>query len=126
MQEKQTPNPIPMKLVFVYNTDGNPVSSLIDLGHKILSPETYDCSLCKLTHGPFTEIDQWRQFRTSVGVPMEFLHRDEFEKKYQYRVEYPVILRKNGNFEILMSKNEIDNIPDLDALIAALALHLPH
>lgn len=114
-----------MKLVFVYNTDSNPVSSLIDLGHKILSPETYDCSLCKLTHGPFTEIEQWRIFRTSVGVPMEFLHRDEFEAKYQARFEYPVILKNNGAFEILLPKKDIDNIPDLDTLIASINKHLP-
>jgi len=114
-----------MKLVFVYNTDGNPISSLIDLGHKIISPETYDCSLCKLTHGPFTEIEQWRAFRTTVGVPMEFLHRDEFEAKYQTRFEYPVVLKYNGTFEILLSKREIDSIPDLDTLIASIKGHLP-
>ena len=83
-----------MTLIFVYNTDSNPISSLIDLGHKILSPETYSCSLCKLTHGPFTEIDAWKAFRTSIGFPMEFLHRDEFEKKYNQRFQYPVILKK--------------------------------
>ncbi|NTW11662.1 MAG: GTPase, partial [Chlorobiaceae bacterium] len=70
------------------------------------------------------EIEQWKRFRTSVGVPMEFLHRDEFEKKYERRFEYPVILNKNGEFEILLSKKEIDSIPDLDALIAAITGHL--
>jgi hypothetical protein len=110
-----------MKLVFVYNTDGDPVSSLIDFGHKIISPETYDCSLCKLTHGPFAEAGQWRDFRTSVGIPMEFLHRDEFEKKYQQRFEYPVILKKNETFEVVLSKKDIDSIPDLNGLIAAVS-----
>jgi hypothetical protein len=114
-----------MTLIFVYNTDSNPISSLIDLGRKILSPETYDCSLCKLTHGPFTEIEAWKAFRISIGVPVEFLHRDEFEKKYNQHFEYPVILRKNDNFEVLMQKKEIDELPDLDALIAAVKKHLP-
>lgn len=114
-----------MKLLFIYNTDGNPLQSLIDLGHKIISPETYDCSLCKLTHGPFTEFDQWKAFRKSVGVPMEFLHRDEFEHKYKTRFEYPVILKKNGETQILLSKQEIDKLPDLDSLIEALRNNLP-
>ncbi|MEI6757331.1 MAG: GTPase [Chlorobium sp.] len=108
-----------MKLIFVYNSDSNPISSLIDLGHKIISPGTYDCSLCKLTYGPFTEIEAWKEFRSTLGVPVEFLHRDEFEKKYTPRFTYPVILRHHGesNIEIMLSKQEIDALPTLDALI---------
>ncbi len=114
-----------MTLIFVYNTDSNPVSSLIDLGHKILSPETYSCSLCKLTHGPFTEKEAWKAFRISIGVPVEFLHRDEFEKKYDQHFQYPLILKKNNTLDVLLSKNEIDDLADLDALIAAVKQHLP-
>ncbi|NTW63621.1 MAG: GTPase [Chlorobiaceae bacterium] len=114
-----------MKLIFVYNTDSNPISSLIDLGHKILNPDTYDCSLCKLTHGPFTEIEAWRVFRKSIGVPVEFLHRDEFEKKYNQHITYPVILKNDASFEVLLSKKEIDDLADLDALIASIKQHLP-
>ena len=113
-----------MTLIFVYNTDSNPISSLIDLGHKILSPETYSCSLCKLTHGPFTEIDAWKAFRTSIGFPMEFLHRDEFEKKYEQHCEYPVIMKKETTIEVLLHKKDIDALADLDALIAAVQKHL--
>jgi len=114
-----------MTLIFVYNTDSNPISGLIDLGHKILSPATYSCSLCKLTHGPFSEIEAWKAFRTSIGVPVEFLHRDEFEKKYDQHFEYPVILKKNTAIEVLLPKQEIDSLTNLDALIAAVKKHLP-
>ncbi|HWQ25670.1 MAG TPA: hypothetical protein VN367_02705 [Chlorobaculum sp.] len=106
-------------LIFVYNADSGPVSGLFDLGHKILSPSTYQCSLCTLTHGPFTEKEAWKEFRQSVGVPMEFLHRDEFEKKYDLKFEYPVILRKNSNIAVLMAKQDIDAITELDILIEA-------
>jgi hypothetical protein len=106
-------------LIFVYNADSNPISELIDLGHKILSPSTYQCSLCTLTHGPFTEKEAWKEFRKTMGMPMEFLHRDEFEKKYDLRFEYPVILKKNNNMEVLLEKEEIDAIEDLDGLIEA-------
>lgn len=113
-----------MTLLFVYNADSGPISSLFDLGHKILSPSTYQCSLCTLTHGPFTEKEAWTEFRKSVGVPMEFLHRDEFEKKYDLKFEYPVILKKNNNFEVLMPKEDIDRLEDLDSLIAAVKKRL--
>lgn len=111
-------------LIFVYNSDSNPISGLFDLGHKILSPSTYQCSLCALTYGPFTEKESWVEFRKSVGKPMEFLHRDEFEKKYDLQFVYPVILKKNSNIEVFMSKPEIDAMEDLDALIVAIKQRL--
>jgi hypothetical protein len=109
-----------MTLVFVYNSDSGPVSGLLDIGHKILSPSTYQCSLCNLTHDAFSEKDTWREFRRNMGVPMEFLHRDEFQKKYGRAAFYPVIFRKNGDLDVLLNKEEIDRLKKtLDELIAA-------
>lgn len=113
-----------MTLLFVYNSDSGALSGLFDIGHKILSPSTYQCSLCSLTHGPFTEMDAWREFRKTIGTPMEFFHRDEFEYKYGLKFDYPVILKKNSTIELLMPKEEIDALTDLDALIAAVRHHL--
>ena len=48
---------------------------------------------------------------------MEFLHRDEFEKKYGMHYDYPVILLQNKELEILLSKKEIDGFVQLDELI---------
>ncbi|MCF8217213.1 MAG: GTPase [Chlorobium sp.] len=106
-------------LVFVYNSYSGPVSGLLDIGHKILSPDTYPCSLCNLTHDAFSEKQAWREFRKNVGLPMEFLHRDEFEKQYGRTAVYPVIFRKNGDLRVLMAKEEIDRIENLDDLIIA-------
>jgi hypothetical protein len=110
-------------LLFVYNSDSGPVSGLLDIGHKLLSPSTYQCSLCTLTHDTFTEKEAWKEFRKSIGMPMEFLHRDEFEKKYDLRFDYPVILRKSDTIEVLMKKEEIDTIEEIDELIAAVKRH---
>jgi len=108
-------------LVFVYNSDSGPVNGLLDIGHKLLSPDTYQCSLCSLTHDAFAEKSKWKEFRQSVGMPMEFLHRDEFENKYRRKATYPVIFRKNGegDLEVLMSREEIDGLKTLDELIEA-------
>ncbi|NMW17950.1 MAG: GTPase [Chlorobiaceae bacterium] len=106
-----------MKLIFVYNADSGPISGLFDIGHKIIRPDTYSCGLCKLTFDTFTEKQAWRAFRESSPVEMEFLHRDEFEKIYSSTFDYPVILRQNGEIEILLSKKEIDGFAHLDDLI---------
>ncbi|MEI6847743.1 MAG: GTPase [Chlorobiaceae bacterium] len=108
-----------MKLIFVYNADSGPISGLFDIGHKIISPETYSCGLCKLTYDTITEKQAWRAFREISPVEMEFLHRDEFEKKYGLKFEYPVVLGKNSTLEQLLSSKEIDSLQGLDALIEA-------
>jgi hypothetical protein len=109
-----------MKLIFVYNADSGLISGLFDIGHKIISPETYSCGLCKLTFDTLTEKQAWRAFRESSPFEMEFLHRDEFEQKYNIKFDYPVILGKNTEIEILLSKNEIDGFTNLDELIEAI------
>lgn len=104
-------------LIFIYSTDSGAVSTLLDTGHKMLSPSTYKCSLCELTQDTLGEKEHWRAFRKSIGLPMEFFHRDEFEKRYDLRFDYPVILRKSDDIEVLLSKEQIDSITNLDDLI---------
>jgi len=70
------------KLIFVYNADGGVVNMVKDLIHKNLSPETYPCSLCAITYNNFGMIGEWRQFVDRLEREVEFLHRDELEKKY--------------------------------------------
>ncbi len=38
-------------LVFVYNANSGLLNALLDMGHKVVSPRTYPCSLCALTYG---------------------------------------------------------------------------
>ena len=38
------------EIVFIYNAKSGTVNSLIDWAHKIVSPDTYECSLCSMTY----------------------------------------------------------------------------
>jgi len=107
-----------MKLIFVYNADSGLLSSMFDLGHKILNPETYECNLCSLTYGNFVENTKWKEFRKNLKVEMEFLHRNEFEKKYDIQIEYPAILSFCDKAEIKISKEELNRYKTLDELIS--------
>ena len=104
-------------LIFVYNSDSGTAGELLDLGHKTLSPSTYRCSLCELTHDTLAEKERWREFRRSIGLPMEFFHRDEFEEQYDLRFDYPVILMKDNEIEVLLRKERIDAVASLEELI---------
>ena len=106
-----------MKLIFVYNADSGLMNSLLDIGHKAISPQTYDCNLCGLTFGLLSEHKQWKQFRQASDTEMEFLHRDEFEQKYDRQFEYPVILKQDEDLSVMISKTELNEIKTLDELI---------
>jgi len=41
------------RLIFVYNAESGTMNSAIDFAHKMLSPETYECNLCRITYGNF-------------------------------------------------------------------------
>ena len=73
------------RLIFVYNADTGFFNSLADLAHTVISPATYRCNLCAVTHGLFRMHPEWREFVTGLGVPVEFLHRDEFVARYGMR-----------------------------------------
>ena len=106
-----------MKLIFVYNADSGLMNTLMDIGHKAISPQTYECNLCGLTFGVVSEHKQWKKFRESSEAEMEFLHRDEFEKKYGREFEYPIILKKDTSLDVAISKTKLNEIATLDELI---------
>ena len=106
-----------MKLIFVYNADSGLMNTLLDIGHKALNPETYQCNLCSLTHGIISEHQEWKKFRQKSAVEMRFLHRDEFEREYHKKLDYPVVLREDNDLEVLISQTELNEISTLDNLI---------
>jgi hypothetical protein len=109
-------------LVFVYNADSGFVNTLLDIGHKIVSPQTYACHLCAITHSTFSMRDDWKRFVAGLGVPVEFLHRDELAARYHLReVPLPAIFRQTaGALEPWITREEINrcrSLPELERLV---------
>jgi len=105
------------QLIFVYNADGGIFGTLTDFAHKILSPSTYSCNLCALTHGDFTMKQEWKSFIESLPVETIFFHRDEFQKRYKMQVALPAaFLYKNKAISEIISKHEIESCKSLAAL----------
>lgn len=105
-------------LIFVYNADSGFVNTLLDIGHKIVSPQTYSCNLCAITHSTFSMRDEWKQFVTGLGVPVEFLHRDELAKRYGLReAKLPAIfLATDSGPKPCVTQAEINRCRTLDDL----------
>ena len=110
-------------LVFVYNADAGLFSTVSDFAHKIISPETYACSLCKLTYGNFAMKKGWKDFIAGLQCVKQFLHKDEFLKKYPEHAgqRLPAVygLRQGGLSQILGAE-ELNGLKDLEGLKSAL------
>lgn len=112
-------------LVFVYNANSGKLNALIDSAHKVLSPATYDCPLCDITYGVFTENRLWKQFREQSDTAMRFLHKDEFAKQYAskfgHKFTFPIILADTGHaLEVVMDTQELKTVATAEELIALL------
>ena len=107
------------KLIFVFNADSGFLNTVADIGHKIFSPQTYDCGLCMLTHGKFSENEKWKNFRDSFQLTMEFYHKDEFEDRFDQKFEYPCVLAQQGSdFVMKINKKQIGELSSVDELIS--------
>ncbi|MEL6484565.1 MAG: GTPase [Bacteroidota bacterium] len=110
------------KLVFVYNANSGKKNALLDSLHKVISPSTYDCNLCDITFGVVRENRKWKRFRKESQYPMEFLHRDEFQKthasKFGYKFEFPIVLAEGEKgLEVFISTQELNGLKTPEALI---------
>jgi len=105
-------------LIFVYNADSGVFNTLSDMAHKLFSPHTYACQLCRVTHGNFTMHREWKAFIENLDMPLEFLHRDELAATYGIRdMPLPAVLRRDGgNIMTLIDADAINSCETIDDL----------
>ena len=117
------------KLVFVYNADaGGFYTGLKDTLHKTFRKSTYQCNLYQVTFGAFGMKKEWKNFVNDLDVPVEFkkkdkfkfefLHKDEFNQKYDVKdVKFPsaYILDKSG-LELFISQDEMNAVKSINEL----------
>ena len=114
-------------LILVYNADGGLLRAARDAVHKLVSPETYPCSLCALTYGAVSMRREWRRFLKKTGSPVLFLYRDELRADLDSRdIPLPAILVGSESTmpEVLVSAAELNALPDLGALITLIEARL--
>ncbi|MBD3610090.1 MAG: hypothetical protein HUJ30_06030, partial [Gammaproteobacteria bacterium] len=98
--------------------DSGKFNAIKDTIHKIISPGTYECNLCDITHGYFSMNKQWKDFLSELDVEIRFLHKDEFLSSHaSYKTELPVImLQASDELETFISSQEINACLDVDVL----------
>lgn len=103
-------------LIFVYNANSGLFNGSMDVLHKVFSPETYSCNLCKITYGALSVKKDWKKFIDNLPLKTSFYHRDEWKDKYKINDDLPaVFLEENDTVHLLISKDEM-NKQDLNSL----------
>ena len=110
----------PKKLIFIYNASDDFISVSFDFIHKIVSPSTYQCSLCKVTYGNVSMHNEWREYIDRSPFEVQFLYKNNYLEYHQdLKVnEFPIAYKYDGNsYQLFISKQEFDLCDDLDDLI---------
>lgn len=98
-------------MIFVYNASPGILNSALHALHKILSPKTYPCNLCAVTHGATAMKKEWADFIKKLPAKSIFLHKDEWEKKFQRADELPAaFVKEGGEIKTLIGPETMRNI----------------
>jgi hypothetical protein len=110
------------KILFVYNAEAGFLNGMMDSLHKTVSPETYECALCSITHGMFSMDKTWRAYLKSLPHESTFYHRKDFGEAFPNAYfELPVILLQRGEkFVELVSAKQMKEASDVNSLSKAL------
>ena len=106
-------------LIFVYNAKTGFLNKKLDKMHKIISPSTYNCGLCSLTHSNFGEKKSWKDFKNrKANWNFVFLYKNEFLKEYAIKLEsemeFPAVFRESKNsLEVVLQSSQINNLSSL-------------
>ena len=103
-------------LIFVYNARSGVFNSLFDYFYKMISPSTYECSLCSLTYNNYGQVKAWKQFIQSLNIPIYFKYSDHLsEIGLDKETKLPIVV--NTNLNVVASAEKINQCQTIDALI---------
>ena len=113
-------------IVFVYNAESGLFNALSDIAHKALSPQTYPCNLCALTHSALGMRKEWKDYLDGLALEKEFLHSDQLARRYGAEgLALPAVLRKRGKrVELMIDADAINRCESLEELKRLLTARL--
>jgi hypothetical protein len=90
------------RLLFVFNADTGSFNAFLDSARKLLRIK--GCTLCTITHGLAGERSEWRECKEEIGVPVDYVHRDEVSAELRAVVgdQLPCIVAQTGNDLVLL------------------------
>src|SRR6266508_596896 len=94
------------RLLFVYNADSGALGAIADSARKLLSIN--GCPLCALTHSLAGEKREWKSCREGIGVPIDYVHRDELTPEIKALVaELPCVVAQAGVETVILLTSDV-------------------
>jgi hypothetical protein len=90
------------RLIFVFNADTGSFNAFLDSAKKFLKIK--GCTLCSITHSLAGEKSEWRDCKEEIGLPVDYVHRDELSGELRSVVgdKLPCVVAATGNDLILL------------------------
>lgn len=111
------------RLIFVYNADEGVVAGMMDSVHKLVSPATYQCSLCAVTYGMFRMDPKWRAWLKAAPFETVFHHKPDFRAAFPALAELPlpaILIDRGQGPEPLLGAEALAAVQSVDGLIATI------
>ena len=114
-------------LLFVYNANSGIGQAVLDWGHKIVSPATYQCDLCSLSYGNFGMRTAWKAFINELSIEHKFIYKNELpaEAPEVQNSELPfVAIQSTESTTIILPASDFKTIKSEAELIKVLQVKL--
>ena len=103
-------------IIFIYNSKSGLTNSIIDLFHKAISPNTYECNLCSLTYNNWGKRKRWRKFLESTNKKIYFYYKDNLsELGLPEDTKLQAVFNEKN--QLLINSNQINECKKLEELI---------
>ncbi len=103
-------------IYFIYNADGSFFGEISYFLKKLSGRDK--CKLCDLSHNLIFQRKSWDDFLKELERPHRVLHINELPDSIkQLNLAYPsILLEINDSFEVLISRNDFEQIDNLSQL----------
>ncbi|MCO4781360.1 MAG: GTPase [Candidatus Cloacimonetes bacterium] len=110
---------------FIYNADSGLLNTTLDIAHKILSPSTYKCDLCQLTHGILSEQESLTEFKKEFPDKILFYHKDDRLPKGSENGPFPSIwIEKDDTLSLFLPPDQISKLKNIKEILNLITTHL--
>ena len=106
-------------LILVYNLDKGSLADVKDNLYSSSPSRAPPCHLCALISSPVGIKKGWKRFIADLGMPAEYLYREEFGREYTLPgfAAPGIFIRLGGSLILLVSGEEINHCESTDDLI---------
>jgi len=115
---------LPGTVFILYNANAGLLNGAFDSIHKIISPSTYQCGLCSITHGYFGAKLAWKNFLLELQASdfnVRILYQEDLKNWPLNFVEVPgVYLLQDGVLSLLIGQNQLTKLKTSEEIVEVL------